>query len=226
MAQTPNMPRTQVTICGAPKAIAMPMMAPIHQPHEIRFAMAMPPSTMMKMIGDRREPGENVRLERVAHRSGKARSTCASAKSGDRAKNNGERGEDKFEATAKRERHACIPSCDVVRKRISARVNSPHRERNARNAAKPTFKALMDRERFSFEHEERPRRSATLAETRRFQQERCRIEISQGQGVLEFWPSAATRTVDPDIEHHRTAFDVHTSRSSARDCALRRHNRA
>src|ERR1700729_1424779 len=43
------MPRTQVTICGAPKAIAMPIIAPIHQPQEIRFAIAMPPKTMMRI---------------------------------------------------------------------------------------------------------------------------------------------------------------------------------
>ena len=71
----------------------------------------------------------------------------------------------------------------------------------------------MDRARFSLKHEERPRRSASLAEIRRFQQERCRIETSQGQGILEFWPSAASRTVNPDIEYHRNAFEVHTSRS-------------
>jgi hypothetical protein len=47
---TPNIPRTQVTICGAPKAIAMPNMAAMHQPQEIRFAMAMAPSTMRRMI--------------------------------------------------------------------------------------------------------------------------------------------------------------------------------
>ena len=37
------MPRTQATICGAPKAMAMPMMAPMHQPHDMRFAIAMAP---------------------------------------------------------------------------------------------------------------------------------------------------------------------------------------
>jgi hypothetical protein len=49
-AQTPNIPRIQVTICGAPKAIAMPNIAAMHQPHEIRFAMAMAPSTITRMI--------------------------------------------------------------------------------------------------------------------------------------------------------------------------------
>src|SRR6185312_15739346 len=44
------MPRTQETICGAPKAMAIPRMAPIHQPQEMRFAMAMPPSTITRMI--------------------------------------------------------------------------------------------------------------------------------------------------------------------------------
>lgn len=48
--QTPNIPRTQVTICGAPKAIAIPNMAAIHQPHEIRFAIAMAPRTITKMM--------------------------------------------------------------------------------------------------------------------------------------------------------------------------------
>jgi hypothetical protein len=48
--QTPNIPRTQVTICGAPKAIAIPITAPIAQPHDIRFAIAMPPRTITKMI--------------------------------------------------------------------------------------------------------------------------------------------------------------------------------
>ena len=43
------MPRTQVTICGAPKAIAIPKIAPRHQPQEIRFAIAMAPSTMTRM---------------------------------------------------------------------------------------------------------------------------------------------------------------------------------
>ena len=45
-----NMPRTQVTICGAPKAIAMPTMAPIHQPHDIRLAIAIPPNTITKIM--------------------------------------------------------------------------------------------------------------------------------------------------------------------------------
>src|SRR6202040_3167278 len=47
---TPNIPRTQVTICGAPKEIAIPKIAAMHQPQEIRFAIAMPPKTMTKMI--------------------------------------------------------------------------------------------------------------------------------------------------------------------------------
>ena len=46
---TPNMPRTQVTICGAPKEIAIPKIAAMHQPQEMRFAIAMPPSTMTRM---------------------------------------------------------------------------------------------------------------------------------------------------------------------------------
>ena len=49
MTHTPNMPRTQVTICGAPNAIAIPMIAPMHQPQDIRLAIAMPPNTMMRM---------------------------------------------------------------------------------------------------------------------------------------------------------------------------------
>src|SRR5258708_6259691 len=40
------MPRTQVTICGAPKATAIPKIAPSVQPHEIRFAIAMPASAI------------------------------------------------------------------------------------------------------------------------------------------------------------------------------------
>src|ERR1700733_1750540 len=43
------MPRTQLTICGAPKAIAIPRMAAIHHPHEMRFAIAMAPSTMTRI---------------------------------------------------------------------------------------------------------------------------------------------------------------------------------
>jgi hypothetical protein len=49
MTQTPNMPRTQVTICGAPNEIAIPKIAAIHHPQEIRFAIAIPPNTMTKM---------------------------------------------------------------------------------------------------------------------------------------------------------------------------------
>ena len=48
-AQTPNMPRIQVTICGAPNTTAMPTIAAIGQPHEIRFAMAMIPSAITRM---------------------------------------------------------------------------------------------------------------------------------------------------------------------------------
>src|ERR1700678_2500606 len=44
------MPRTHVTICGAPKPMAMPKIAPIHHPHDIRFAIAMPPSTITRMM--------------------------------------------------------------------------------------------------------------------------------------------------------------------------------
>ena len=40
----------KVTICGAPKAMAMPRIAPMHHPHERRFAIAIPPSTMTRMI--------------------------------------------------------------------------------------------------------------------------------------------------------------------------------
>src|SRR3984893_18178578 len=43
------MPRTQVTICGAPNAIAIPRIAPMHHPHDIRFAIAMAPSTITRM---------------------------------------------------------------------------------------------------------------------------------------------------------------------------------
>jgi len=41
---TPNIPRIQVTICGAPNAMATPKIAPIHHPHDIRFAIAMRPA--------------------------------------------------------------------------------------------------------------------------------------------------------------------------------------
>src|SRR5579872_7497614 len=44
------MPRTQVTICGAPKAIAMPKIAPRHHPQLIRPAIAIAPSPMTRMI--------------------------------------------------------------------------------------------------------------------------------------------------------------------------------
>jgi hypothetical protein len=50
IAQTPNIPRTQVTICGAPNAIAIPKSAAMHHPHDMRFAIAMPPSTITRMI--------------------------------------------------------------------------------------------------------------------------------------------------------------------------------
>ncbi len=45
-----NIPRTQVTICGAPKAIGIPMTRPINQPHEARPAMARPPATITRMM--------------------------------------------------------------------------------------------------------------------------------------------------------------------------------
>src|SRR5580698_3481849 len=44
------MPRTHVTICGAPKPMAIPRIAPMHQPQLIRFAIAMPPSTITRMM--------------------------------------------------------------------------------------------------------------------------------------------------------------------------------
>jgi hypothetical protein len=47
---TPNRPRTHVTIWGAPNAIAIPKMVAMHQPHEIRFAIAMAPKTMTRMM--------------------------------------------------------------------------------------------------------------------------------------------------------------------------------
>src|SRR6266513_176321 len=43
------MPRTHATICGAPKAIAIPRIAPIHQPQDMRFAIAMAPSAITRM---------------------------------------------------------------------------------------------------------------------------------------------------------------------------------
>ena len=58
------MPRTQVTICGAPKAIAMPRIAPIHQPQDMRFAIAIAPEHHHQDHRDRREPGQNVGLQR------------------------------------------------------------------------------------------------------------------------------------------------------------------
>src|SRR5580704_2187214 len=45
------MPRTQVTICGAPKPMAIPKIAPRHHPHDIRFAIAIPPSTITRIDG-------------------------------------------------------------------------------------------------------------------------------------------------------------------------------
>src|SRR6202044_3969475 len=50
LSYTPNMPRTQVTICGAPKPIAIPKIAPIHHPQDIRFAIAIPPRTITRMM--------------------------------------------------------------------------------------------------------------------------------------------------------------------------------
>ena len=49
-AQTPNMPRIQVTICGAPKTTAIPTIAGIGHPQEIRLAIAMIPSTITRMM--------------------------------------------------------------------------------------------------------------------------------------------------------------------------------
>jgi hypothetical protein len=50
ISYTPNMPRTHVTICGAPNPMAIPKIAPIHHPQDIRFAIAMPPSTITRMM--------------------------------------------------------------------------------------------------------------------------------------------------------------------------------
>src|SRR5437764_5372892 len=44
------MPRTHVTICCAPKAIAIPRIAPRHQPQDIRLAIAMAPSAITRMM--------------------------------------------------------------------------------------------------------------------------------------------------------------------------------
>src|ERR1700727_965114 len=44
------MPRTHVTICGAPKPMAIPRIAPMHHPQLIRFAIAIPPSTITRMM--------------------------------------------------------------------------------------------------------------------------------------------------------------------------------
>src|SRR5580765_391038 len=41
--------RTQATICGAPKAIAIPRIAPRHQPQASRFAIAMAPRTITRI---------------------------------------------------------------------------------------------------------------------------------------------------------------------------------
>jgi hypothetical protein len=38
------------TICGAPKAIAIPKIAARHHPQDIRFAIAIAPSTMTRII--------------------------------------------------------------------------------------------------------------------------------------------------------------------------------
>src|SRR6266480_4254059 len=43
------MPRIHATICGAPKAIAIPRIAPMHQPQDMRFAIAMAPSAITRM---------------------------------------------------------------------------------------------------------------------------------------------------------------------------------
>src|SRR5437763_1219333 len=43
------MPRTHATIWGAPKEIAIPRIAAMHQPQEMRLAIAMPPSTMTRI---------------------------------------------------------------------------------------------------------------------------------------------------------------------------------
>src|ERR1022692_1545441 len=49
VSYTPNMPRIQVTICGAPKMMAIPTIAAIGQPHEMRLAIAMIPKAMTRM---------------------------------------------------------------------------------------------------------------------------------------------------------------------------------
>src|ERR1019366_6212824 len=46
MAHTPNMPRTQVTICGAPKTSAIPTMPATAQPQEILLNQAATPRAM------------------------------------------------------------------------------------------------------------------------------------------------------------------------------------
>src|ERR1700733_4823553 len=74
------MPRTHVTICGAPKPMAMPKIAPMHHPHDIRFAIAMPPSTITRMMATGVSHARMLVCRELAPvRKGEA---CANARSG------------------------------------------------------------------------------------------------------------------------------------------------
>jgi len=96
-----NMPRIQVTICGAPKAMAIPITAPIHQPHDMRFGhrhSSQKPWTKMMAIGV-----NHVRiLVWIAVAPGQERlSFCAKAGIGARLS---------ARATNKRTQQLCVPN--------------------------------------------------------------------------------------------------------------------
>jgi len=75
---TPNIPRTQMTICGAPKAIAIPRIAPITIPrHAVCHRHGA--EHHHKMNGRWRQPREEVRLQRVAARLNGELWACASS---------------------------------------------------------------------------------------------------------------------------------------------------
>src|SRR5438105_6344104 len=119
------MPRTHVTICGAPKAIAIPRIAPIHQPQDMRLAIAMAPSAITRMMAIGVSQARRLVCRAVAPvRNGEL---CASAGIGAQATS---------AAAAARQR--CVERMEARHMAVSLRLAHAARGRGHTRRALPT----------------------------------------------------------------------------------------
>ena len=110
------MPRTHVTICGAPKPMAIPRIAPDAPPPRHSICHRHAAQHHDENDGDRRQPGENIRLQRTCARH--ERRGLRQRQIG-RADHRNERGSQRqVRESAGRELAVCSASCRILNLRL------------------------------------------------------------------------------------------------------------